>query len=65
LGGSYVVRGVTEQDGCAVVEVKTVGLLGALAGDVDQVRAGVVVGAVGADTEVEIAVELEGAQLDL
>ena len=36
---------------------------GALAGNVDQVRAGVVVGAVGADVEVEIAIESKARSL--
>jgi hypothetical protein len=40
----------------AVVEVVAVGFLGASAGDADEVGAGVVVSAVGADVEVEISV---------
>jgi len=45
-----------------VVEVDAVG---SLARDVDEVGAGVVVGAVGTSVEVEIAVKVEGAQFDL
>jgi hypothetical protein len=65
LGGGYVVGGVAEQDGRAIVEGEPASILGSLAGDVDEVGAGVVVGAVGADVEVDIAVQVEGVQLDL
>jgi Phage integrase family len=54
LCGGYVVRGVANQDCCAVVEVSSAGFLGSLAGDVNEVGAGIVVGSVSADVEVEM-----------
>jgi hypothetical protein len=52
-------------DRLAIFVVLGVGFLGSLAGDGDEVGAGVVVGAVGADVEIEIAVQAERAELDL
>src|SRR5215471_2152086 len=56
-GCGYVVRGVADQDRLPVAEAMAMRFLGAQAGDGDEVGAGVVVGAVGADVEVEIPVQ--------
>lgn len=61
---SHVVWRVADQDRRCSVEPAAVGCLGVLAGDLDKVGAGLVVGTLGAAVEVDVMAQSEYLELD-